>query len=78
MVKKKKIMFKDTKKIYVIDENGRDKNESKRLWTVENKILMKRRGGSKRGLEGEWMVRGGRKGRKGESSVERRGERKPE
>lgn len=72
-------MFKDTKKIsYVIDENGRDKNESKRLWTVENKILMKRRGGSKRGLEGEWMVRGGREGRKGESSVERRGERKPE
>lgn len=35
-------MFKDTKKIScVIDENGRDKNESKTLWTVENKILMK-------------------------------------
>lgn len=42
-------MFKDTKKIsFLIDENGRDKNESKGLSTVENKILMKRRGGSKR------------------------------
>lgn len=59
-------MFKDTKKIScVIDENGRDKNESKTLWTVENKILMKRRGGSKRGLEGEWMVGGGEGGEKG-------------
>ena len=49
---------------------------------MENKRLMKRRGGSKRGLEGGWMVRekGGREGRggEGEASVERRGERKPE
>lgn len=56
----------------MIDENGRDKNESKRLYTVENKRMMKRRGPCKRGLEGGWMVR------EGEASVERRGERKPE
>lgn len=42
---------------YVINGNGRDKYESKRWWTVENKRLMKRREGSKRGLEGGWMVR---------------------
>lgn len=47
--------------------------------TEENKILMKRRGQSKRGLEGGWMVRkGGRTGREGEESVECTGERKPE
>lgn len=45
---------------------------------MENKRLMKKRGGSKRGLEGGWMVReeGGWGG--GEASVERGGERKPE
>lgn len=40
---------------------------------------MKRSGGSKRGLEGGWMVREeGGWGREGEASVEWRGERKPE
>lgn len=49
----------------MIDENGRDKNESKGLWTVENKILMKGRGGNRRGLGGEWMVSGGGEWREG-------------
>lgn len=45
----------------MIDEEGRDKNESKRrLKTVEYKKLMKRRGESNRGLECGWMGKGGR------------------
>lgn len=47
-----------------------------RRWKI--KSWWKRRGGSKRGLEGGWMVRGGRVEMEREASVEHGEERKPE
>lgn len=67
----------------MINENGRDKNESKTLWTVENKKTDEKERREqerlRRWMDGEGGGRVGREGgRKGEASVERRGERKPE
>lgn len=63
----------------MIDENGRDKNETGRLQTLENKILVKEERRERERLR-RWMDGERREGRDGErgASVERGEERKPE